>query len=137
MRLLASQDWLMAELLQIAKSSKNDSVKLKAIRDALDRAGLSARHEVHVEAQVSVWDQMFDDVVVLPDTNREAEDPEIAALNKEAMVPEPIEPTPLRRALPAAKNPDEPLEGVVLDKPEPARIPPRIVEGLRASGIDI
>lgn len=145
-RLLASQDWLMAELLRIAKSSKNDSVKLKAIRDALDRAGLSARQEVHIEGKVSLFDELFADGVVVITDDVSAEDAAaIAAFNAEGRepTPEPIESTPSLRALPSAREtgePGKPLEGVVIPSEKPTgsvRIPRHVAEGLRRQGYDI
>ncbi len=55
-RLLEAVDPLMAELLRIAlDTQRDDAVKLTAIRDALDRAGLGARQAVEVEVTRS-WD---------------------------------------------------------------------------------
>jgi len=55
-RLLEAVDPLMAELLRIALDPKReDAVKLAAIRDALDRAGLGARQSVEVEVTHG-WD---------------------------------------------------------------------------------
>jgi hypothetical protein len=41
----------------------SDAVKLAAIRDALDRAGLSARTAVSVAIALKPWEQIFDDIV--------------------------------------------------------------------------
>jgi hypothetical protein len=40
----------------------SDAVKLAAIRDALDRAGLSARTAVSVAIAPQPWEQIFDDI---------------------------------------------------------------------------
>ncbi len=41
----------------------SDAVKLTAIRDALDRAGLSARTAVSVAIAPKPWEQIFDEIV--------------------------------------------------------------------------
>jgi hypothetical protein len=52
------------ELLKMAvDESVSDSVKLAAIRDALDRAGLSARTAVSVEVGRRPFEVIFDDIV--------------------------------------------------------------------------
>jgi len=52
------------ELLKMAvDESVSDAVKLAAIRDALDRAGLSARTAVSVEVGLRPFEVIFDDIV--------------------------------------------------------------------------
>jgi hypothetical protein len=48
------------ELLQMADSAESEAVKLNAIRDALDRAGLGAKSEVTVELRP--WERLLQDV---------------------------------------------------------------------------
>ena len=60
-RTAASADWLMAELLKIAKSSTNENVKLIAIEDALDRAGLGAKQLIDIEV-AQKWEGTFEGV---------------------------------------------------------------------------
>ena len=77
-RLHAAADWLMERLLEIAKSAENETVRLAAIKDALDRAGFSAA-QVHKIAVLSdsVWGGGFEGVkwisVAEDDESAEAE----------------------------------------------------------------
>ncbi len=51
------------ELLKMAVDENvSDAVKLAAIRDALDRAGLSAKTAVSVEIAPKPWEVIFDDI---------------------------------------------------------------------------
>lgn len=64
-RLLLASDSLMAQLLLIAlDKSEPTPVRLAAIRDALDRAGLSAKEELAVDVKVSRWDESVAAVIV-------------------------------------------------------------------------
>lgn len=64
-RLLMASDTLMAELLLIALDKRQPTpVRLAAIRDALDRAGLSGKTEVEVDLKVSKWDETVEAVVI-------------------------------------------------------------------------
>jgi hypothetical protein len=135
---MAAVDVLMVELLRIAKSAESESVRLAAVNSALDRAGLSAKQLVSIDAKVAVWDETFTDGVVVV-TDSLPVDPEddaaIAASNADA-----IEAAPVLRALPSGhRGTDDPLEGVVVNRPPtgPARIPRRVVEALRETGYDI
>jgi hypothetical protein len=53
----------MAELLKLAEKSKNEPVKLAAIKDALDRAGLGTRQMIDIEVKAQ-WEETFGDLVV-------------------------------------------------------------------------
>lgn len=66
-RNLMAADRLMAQLIQIAEDKTEPTpVRLAAIRDALDRAGLGARQAVEVEmtGKVDVYAQLLANVVV-------------------------------------------------------------------------
>ena len=54
---------MVRELLKMAVDENvSDAIKLAAIRDALDRAGLSARTAVSVEVGSRPFEQIFDDI---------------------------------------------------------------------------
>jgi hypothetical protein len=59
-RLENAADRMARELLQMADSAESEAVKLNAIRDALDRAGLGAKSEVTVELRP--WERLLQDV---------------------------------------------------------------------------
>lgn len=64
-RLLMAADRLMAQLLQIAEDkSEPTPVRLSAIRDALDRAGLGSKQEIAIEAKVETWETRIKGAVV-------------------------------------------------------------------------
>lgn len=75
-RLMKSVDILMANLLEIANDKgKPDAVRLAAIRDALDRAGLAAKHSVEMTGDQTVR-HIFDEgdfVVVERETDEQWE----------------------------------------------------------------
>jgi hypothetical protein len=63
-RLAQAADVLVQRLLQFALDGKvADPVALQAIRDALDRAGLSPKQSVEVEVELKPWEQMMQDIV--------------------------------------------------------------------------
>lgn len=65
-RLLMAADVLMASLLKIAKDeSVPVAVRLAAIRDGLDRAGLTAKAEVDVDVKVSLWEQNMAGIITV------------------------------------------------------------------------
>lgn len=59
-RLELAADRMAKELLGIATDGQSEAVKLNAIRDALDRAGLGAKTEVSLE--VKPWEQLMGDI---------------------------------------------------------------------------
>ena len=115
-RLAAASDWLMTELLQIAKSGESEAIRLAAVRDALDRAGFGAKHHVDVEV-MQKWESSFEDVafdVMVTDDEREAE---LEELRKEVerlrAINDRVHPTPAITSAP------EILEGEVFDADDP------------------
>ena len=65
---------MACELLKMATDGNvADSVKLAAIRDALDRAGLAAKNAVEVElGPPKPYEQIFDGIMVLEGGSRKA-----------------------------------------------------------------
>jgi hypothetical protein len=87
-RLLMASDRLMAQLLQIAENKAEPTpVRLVAIRDALDRAGLGAKQQIELNAEVTLetWEHKAEAAVVdwgelralMPPANREVLDAEL------------------------------------------------------------
>jgi hypothetical protein len=73
-RIEEAADRMACELLRMATDGDvADSVKLAAIRDALDRAGLAAKNAVEVElGPPKPYEQIFDRIMVLEGGSREA-----------------------------------------------------------------
>lgn len=64
-RLLMASDRLMAQLLQIAENKAEPTpVRLAAIRDALDRAGLGSTQQVEIRGEVQAWERHMEEVLV-------------------------------------------------------------------------
>jgi hypothetical protein len=59
-RLELAADRMARELLGMATGAESEAVKLNAIRDALDRAGLGAKAEVSLE--LKPWEQLMGDI---------------------------------------------------------------------------
>lgn len=59
-RLELAADRMAKELLGIATDGQSEAVKLNAIRDALDRAGLGVKAEVSLELRP--WEQLMSDI---------------------------------------------------------------------------
>lgn len=78
-RLLRASDSLMVSLLEIAKDERVPvAVRLAAIRDGLDRAGLTAKAEVDVDVKVSLWEQNVSQIItVVSETVKVPEDVDI------------------------------------------------------------
>jgi len=72
-RIEEAADRLACELLRMATDlGVADSVKLAAIRDALDRAGLSAKTAVEVEVgPPKPWEQIMDGLTIVESGSRE------------------------------------------------------------------
>jgi|SRR6516225_1339906 len=59
-RLIEAADRMAAALLGMAEDSSSEAVKLNAIRDALDRAGVSAKNELTLE--LKPWERLLQDI---------------------------------------------------------------------------
>lgn len=58
-------DPLLTELFRIAQSGENDSVRLAAVKDALDRAGYKPRERVEVNLQTLIKPVENEDLALL------------------------------------------------------------------------
>lgn len=67
-RIQEAADTVARELLVLATGAESEAVKLNAIRDALDRAGLGAKSEVTVE--VKPYEQLINDITGVANISR-------------------------------------------------------------------
>ena len=94
-RIEEAADRMACELLKMATDDNvADSVKLAAIRDALDRAGLAAKNAVEVEVgPPKPYEQIFDRIMVLEGGSREA-------FRRSRGIPDSSDASPTHRARP-------------------------------------
>lgn len=127
-RLLQASDSLMASLLKIAKDeSVPVAVRLTAIRDGLDRAGLNARAEVDVDVKVSVWDQNAAEIIqVISETVKESDRDQAQIVDAEVVEAEDwqADDRPTRRGqpyLPSERKKAAPVSMTPPSGPRPSR----------------
>jgi hypothetical protein len=98
------------ELLNIATGAESETVKLAAVRDALDRAGLSAKQSLELSAKPpEPWEELLGDVMQITKAQHEAMK---RGEYQPATLPDPP-------ALPPARAPMEVVDAeVVPDAPE-------------------
>lgn len=70
-RLDEAADRMAKELLRIATGAESEAVKLSAVKDALDRAGLGAKQAVEVEVKAP-WEELLGDVAQITRAQHEA-----------------------------------------------------------------
>jgi len=130
-RLLMASDRLMAQLLLIAEDkSEPTPVRLAAIRDALDRAGLGAKQQIEIEARVETWEQKVQAAVV--DWSELAE--LMPAADPNVIDAELVEDAPRDATLDVSERPDPHREArqaeitaeVARVRPQPEEAPPWI-----------
>lgn len=68
-RLALAADMMAKTLLGIASGAESEAVKLAAVKDALDRAGLGAKTEVAVA--LKPWEQLMCDIVGIAAISRD------------------------------------------------------------------
>jgi hypothetical protein len=71
-RLDEAADRMARELLNIATGAESEAVKLAAVRDALDRAGLAAKTAVEVSVEQPPWMELLGDVAQITKAQHEA-----------------------------------------------------------------
>lgn len=111
-RLEEAADRMAKELLNIATSAESEAVKLNAVRDALDRAGLAAKHAVEVEVDPQPWEQVFAGIAA-------AARPVDGATVYGVLDAEVVDPSDEPAELPAPERPDQPAEPVVAESVRP------------------
>lgn len=112
-RLDEAADRMARELLKIATTSESESVKLSAVRDALDRAGLKPPTQVEVgPKQPEPWEEVLGDVAHVTRAQHEA------MKRGEPMPPASASP----RALPPADTDIVDAEVVDAPTPHPERV---------------
>ena len=102
-RVERAADRLAMELLGIATSADNEGVRLAAIGDALDRAGLNPKTAVEVEVSTKPYQRIFEGIALITRAESRA-----------------------RRGLPATPAPHadyRPEEDTVNPLPEPVAVP--------------
>ncbi|WP_136624795.1 hypothetical protein [Mycobacterium attenuatum] len=109
-RLDEAADRMARELLKIATTPESESVKLSAVRDALDRAGLKLATTVEVgPKQPEPWEELLGDVAHVTRAQHEA------MKRGQPMPPAPANP----RALPPADADTDIVDAEVVDAPAP------------------
>jgi hypothetical protein len=83
-RLSLAADIMARTLLGIAESAESEAVKLAAVKDALDRAGVPAKAEVAIE--LKPWEQLMCDIVGIATLPRDEHGPRQPALVEPAEV---------------------------------------------------
>jgi hypothetical protein len=127
-RLDEAADRMARELLGIATGAESEAVKLAAVRDALDRAGLSAKQSVELSAKrPEPWEEMMMDFAR---TSRERQDA-LEQLARRGEPPAPLSPAPARpdivdaELVPPQEARDHRPRGAVdgADRPDTADVP--------------
>ncbi|MEO3761218.1 HGGxSTG domain-containing protein [Mycobacterium sp. B14F4] len=70
-RIDLAADKMAEQLLRIADSAESEAVKLAAVKDALDRAGLKAPDKVEVDVGVKPYEKLLGDVVGIAQMTRD------------------------------------------------------------------